>query len=146
MASSSTNSLIVDNTVIDYSTINNIVSIIGDLQKKVERLNGLVTFNKISTVTSDATGKITKDLFDIKIEALQDTFTVSKTTFQFDIKFSTSFAAPPTLNLSIQTTDTGSKPTMSFTQDAKDFQKITVQIDGLTPNKTYTVHALAIGY
>jgi hypothetical protein len=132
------NNIIVDNTIIDYSTINNMVSSLKDLQSQILSLKNVVMFNKEGTTNQSAVG-------DIKIEALTKTFSVLSTTTTENFTFATKFASPPTVNLSIQSqTDTKAKPTMLFSIDASTY-KVTVNISGLTANSQYTIHAIAIG-
>jgi len=139
------NNIIVDNTVIDYSTINNMVSNISSVQKNIERSNNSVKFKKSSVVSSDAIGTVTKDLLDVKIEALKYTFTSTGKSFSQEVSFDTAFSSQPTISITIQTTDTKASPTIFFNQNSNDFKKMNVTINAINPNSLYTLHILAIG-
>jgi len=132
------NNIIVDNTIIDYNTINNMVSSLKDLQNQVLSLKNVVMFNNQGTTTLKAIG-------DVKIEALTKTISTLTTTATQDFTFATKFGSPPVVTLSIQSqTDTKAKPTMLFSVDPSTF-KVTVNLSGLTPPSQYTIHAIAIG-
>lgn len=132
------NNIIVDNTIIDYSTINNMVSSLKELQTQVQSLKNVVMFNQEGKTTQAAVG-------DVKIEALTKTISTLTTTATQDFTFATKFGSFPVVTLSIQSqTDTKAKPTMLFSVDPSTF-KVTVNLSGLTANSQYTIHAIAIG-
>ena len=134
------NNIIVDNTIIDYSTINNMVSSLKDLQNQVQSLKDVVKFNENGTSISKALG-------DVKIEALTLPLSASDTTAVQSITFASAFSQTPTINLSLESPkDLSAKPTVIFSIDPTNYKNITANFSGLTKGGQYIIHAIAIGY
>jgi hypothetical protein len=134
------NNIIIDNTIIDYSTINNMISILRELQTNINDFKNKFAYGDGNQINSFV------NLSDMKVEGQQKPLEAGKATIDVPITFKSNFTVNPTVTITAETTNTNSKqPVITFTRIATDLNKITVHVTNMDTTAAYRLNILATG-
>lgn len=132
---------IYDNAIIDYNTINNLISNFRAQDLKIADLQD------VAKTSSDKNGKTSPtNLSDLKIVTAKKiaVYAASISSARFNL---TSFTSQPVINVSVELSHQKSQPVTSivFNSSSTSVADFTVYIAGLSQSDTATVHVIAIG-
>jgi len=132
---------IYDNAIIDYNTINNLISNFRDQDLKIADLQD------VAKTSSDKNGKTSPtNLSDLKIVTAKKIalYTASISSARFNLP---SFTSQPVINVSVELSNQKSQPITSivFNSSSTSVADFTVYIAGLNQADTATIHVIAIG-